>query len=93
MASYIALIRKDDGSDFGVDFPEFPGCITAGRTLEEARRAAAEALALHIAGMIEDREAIPEPANLDMIMSDPENMSAVVMLVDYTAGRTVSAQG
>ncbi len=37
MAAYIALIRKENGSDFGVNFPDFPGCMTAGRTLEEAR--------------------------------------------------------
>jgi predicted RNase H-like HicB family nuclease len=48
MATYIALLRKDEDSDFGVDFPEFPGCITAGKTLEEARRRASEALKLHI---------------------------------------------
>ena len=40
MASYVALIRKDPASDYGVDFPDFPGCVTAGRTLEEARRMA-----------------------------------------------------
>src|SRR5213082_2505660 len=41
---YIAYLHKDRKSDFGVSFPDFPGCITAGRTLEEARRRAAEAL-------------------------------------------------
>ncbi len=34
--SYIALLRKDEGSDYGVEFPDFPGCVTAGKTLEEA---------------------------------------------------------
>jgi predicted RNase H-like HicB family nuclease len=33
MTAYIALIRKEPDSDFGVDFPDFPGCVTAGRTL------------------------------------------------------------
>jgi predicted RNase H-like HicB family nuclease len=32
MAEYIALIHKDAGSDFGVSFPDFPGCVTAGST-------------------------------------------------------------
>ncbi len=39
MASYIALIRKDADSDFGVDFPDFPGCVSAGATLDDLRRA------------------------------------------------------
>lgn len=64
---YIAYLHKDRDSDFGVSFPDFPGCVTAGRTLEEARRIAAEALALHIAGMVEDGQAIPEPSSLDAL--------------------------
>ena len=51
---YIAYLHKEKDSDFGVSFPDFPGCITAGRTLEDARRMAVEALALHIQGMAED---------------------------------------
>ncbi len=50
MAAYIGLLRKDAGSDFGVDFPDFPGCVTAAKTLTEARRLAAEVLGLHITG-------------------------------------------
>jgi hypothetical protein len=37
MVSYIAYLRKDKDSDFGVEFPDVPGCVSAGRTLEEAR--------------------------------------------------------
>src|SRR6266550_2760668 len=61
---YIAYLHKDRKSDFGVSFPDFPGCITAGRTLEEARRKAAEALSFHIAGMVEDGEKIPRPSTV-----------------------------
>ena len=82
MTTYIALIRKEIASDYGVDFPDFPGCATAGKSLDEARRMAVEALTLHIEGMIEDREAIPEPASLDAIMSDDLNREAVAFLVD-----------
>ena len=81
MASYIALLRKDAESDFGVDFPDFPGCVTAGGTLEEARTMAAEALAGHIACMIDDGEEIPEPSSLDAIMNDPEYVGALPFLV------------
>src|SRR5947208_491608 len=37
MTAYIALARKEHASDFGVDFPDFPGCVTAAQTLERAR--------------------------------------------------------
>jgi predicted RNase H-like HicB family nuclease len=85
MATFIALLRKDKGSDYGVDFPDFPGCVTAGATLEEARRMAAEALELHIEGMTEDGMPLPAPASLDTIMTDPENADAVAFLVDVPA--------
>jgi len=87
MASYIALMRKDRDSDYGVDFPDFPGCVTAGRTLDEAKDMAAEALAFHIEGMLEDGEAIAEPSNLEMIMADPDNADAVAFLVDVPEKR------
>ena len=60
---------------------DFPGCITAGKTLEEAHRMAAEALALHIAGMVEDGDAIPEPSTLDALAEDPAREGAVAFLV------------
>jgi predicted RNase H-like HicB family nuclease len=78
---YIALIHKEADSDYGVSFPDFPGCVTAGRDLDEARANAVEALALHIEGMIEDGEAIPEPASIEQVMSDKENIDAVAVLV------------
>lgn len=78
---YIAYLHKDSGTDFGVSFPDFPGCITAGRTLEEARKMAVEALALHIAGMVEDGEAIPEPSTIDAVAKDPALKNAIAFLV------------
>lgn len=38
MSGYIALLRKQPDSDFGVDFEDFPGCFSAGETPEDARR-------------------------------------------------------
>jgi predicted RNase H-like HicB family nuclease len=78
---YIAYLHKDRKSDFGVSFPDFPGCVTAGKTLDEARRLAAEALSLHIEGMMEDGEAIPEPSTLDQLAGDPAMKRAVAFLV------------
>ena len=78
---YIAYLHKDPKSDFGVSFPDFPGCITAGRTLDEAHRMASEALALHIAGLLEDGLAIPPPSPPDLLVKDPAMKGAVAFLV------------
>jgi predicted RNase H-like HicB family nuclease len=59
---YLAHVHKEPTSDYGVSFPDFPGCVTAGETLEEAQSLAVEALALHIQGMIADVEPIPSPS-------------------------------
>ena len=65
MTNYIALIEKHEEGDFGVSFPDFPGCITSGATLDEAQKNAEEALELHVAGMQEDKDDIPAPSDLD----------------------------
>ncbi len=82
MASYIALLRKDKNSDYGVEFPDLPGCISAGGTLEEARQMAEEALAAHVAFLREDGDDMPPPSPLDVIARRPEIKDAVPFLVE-----------
>ncbi len=77
MADYVALLSKDPGSSYGVDFPDFPGCVTAGDTSEEARELALEALCLHIEGMVRDGQPIPSPTPAERITNDPANKDAV----------------
>ena len=81
MPTYVALIHKEPTSDYGVSFPDLPGCVTAGETLDDAREMAAEALTLHLAGMQEDGEAIPAPSSLESIMSERQNRDAVAFMV------------
>ena len=81
MQQYIALIHKDAGSDYGVSFPDLPGCVAAGVDLDDARAMAEEALALHLGGMAADEEPIPEPSSLEAVMADRENRDAVAILV------------
>ena len=82
MRQYIALIHKDADSDYGVSFPDLPGVATAGFDLDDARHMAEEALALHLQGMEEDGEPIPEPSSLEVIMADRENHDGVAVLID-----------
>lgn len=86
---FIAYLHKDKKTDFGVSFPDFPGCVTAGRTLDEARRMAAEALSLHIRGMLDDGVTIPEPSTIDDVATDPASKNAVAFLVNADIERTV----
>ena len=64
-----------------MSFPDFPGCITAGKNIDEAKDMAQEALTLHIQGMIEDGEKMPPPSKLEEIMADPDFADAAAYLV------------
>jgi predicted RNase H-like HicB family nuclease len=81
MANYIAIVHKETKSDFGVSFPDFPGCITAGENIDEAKDMAQEALTLHIQGMFEDGEQLPVPSRLEDIINDPDYVNAIAFLV------------
>jgi predicted RNase H-like HicB family nuclease len=81
MANYIAIVHKESKSDFGVSFPDFSGCITAGKNIDEAKDMAQEALSLHIQGMLEDGDQLPVPSSLEDIMSDPDFANAIAYLV------------
>jgi predicted RNase H-like HicB family nuclease len=89
IVNYIAYLHKDKDSDYGVSFPDCPGCITAGRTIREARSMAAEALAVHIQGMIEDGEVAPEASKLDDLEEDPEVSNAFLVGLTMHAGNVL----
>lgn len=81
MKHYPALIRKTPDSDYGVEFPDFPGCVTAGLNLAEALAMAEQALALHVDGIRDDGEAVPEPTDLeDILKSEVAADAAAVMI-------------
>lgn len=81
MRQYIGLIHKEAESDYGVSFPDFPGVVTAGRDLDEARAMAEEALTFHVDSLVEDGEAIPEPSSLQAVMADAVNRDGVAIVV------------
>ena len=88
---YPVLIRKEADSDFGVEFPDLPGCVTAGATIDEALRMAEEALRFHIDGMLEDGSDIPLPSSVAAVLERGEALGAAVCLVrlTLTKGRAV----
>jgi predicted RNase H-like HicB family nuclease len=73
MTQYIALLHKNGRKGYGVSFPDFPGCVSAGNTIEDALREAAEALALHVEGMRDDGDKIPKPRTLEAIRKGNED--------------------
>ena len=56
-----AIVVEPTALGFSAYVPELPGCIATARTEKEVRRLITEGMALHLAGMREDREPIPLP--------------------------------
>ena len=74
---FVAFLHSGDKSGFGISFPDFPGCISFGDTVDDAIRHGSQALAFHVEGMFEDGEfapdeSTPDPRSLEAIRNDPE---------------------
>ena len=60
----------DDG--ISIEFPDLPGCLPCADNVDEAVKNAKEALMLHLYGMEEDNEEIPEPTPINKIHLEPD---------------------
>jgi predicted RNase H-like HicB family nuclease len=70
-----ALIHEEDGQ-FGISFPDFPGCVSGGASAEEAIVRGRETLAFHVDGMVEDGDALPHVRSLAELRADLEFRAA-----------------
>jgi predicted RNase H-like HicB family nuclease len=57
--TYTIVVEPDESGDLVVSVPALPGCFTHGRTVEECKERAAEAIEAHIAGLIADGLPVP----------------------------------
>ncbi|MCY4311406.1 MAG: type II toxin-antitoxin system HicB family antitoxin [Rhodospirillaceae bacterium] len=94
---YVSFIHRDDAG-YGVSFPDFPGCVSVGNTIDEAIRQGGEALAFHVEGLLEDGEAIPSPRSIDAIKAALElkdwrreaDLALIPLLLDRGSSRRVN---
>jgi predicted RNase H-like HicB family nuclease len=84
---YPAFLIAEGDQPYGVIFPDLPGCVSMGDTIQQASTNAAEALSLHIEGMVEANESIPQPSGSDILLPDwamdslPDDYTEVRVLV------------
>jgi predicted RNase H-like HicB family nuclease len=69
MTQVIAIVHEQKGI-YGISFPDFPGCVSGGKTLDEAMQRGRATLRTHIESMIEDGETLPVPRTLDELKRD-----------------------
>ncbi len=71
--------QADDG--ISIYFPDLPGCLPCGHTIDESLDNAKESLSLHLYGMEEDNEEIPEPTPIHML--DIQSNQALFLVEEY----------
>ncbi|QDL98167.1 HicB family protein [Rhodopseudomonas palustris] len=89
MVHYVALIHQDADGSYSVSFPDIPGVVTAGETIDEAEEEAAELLSF----AAEDPDGaivFNPPRTIDELNRDPAfveaSKDAIVALIEYSAG-------
>jgi predicted RNase H-like HicB family nuclease len=58
---YLVVIEHMDGTGYSAWVPDLPGCVAAAGTQADCERLIREAIMVHLAGLREDGDAIPEP--------------------------------
>lgn len=80
MAQFIGIIHRE-GTTFGVCFPDFPGCVTSGKSMQEVHNLASQALQAHIDVSVEYGDAMPQTTTtLDEAAAHPLAKGAVAYI-------------
>ncbi|MBR8221289.1 type II toxin-antitoxin system HicB family antitoxin [Burkholderia ambifaria] len=89
---YPALIEPDEDG-FMVSFRDIPEALTGGKTVEEAREMAADALLTSMDFYFEDRRPVPAPSKAkkgEELISLPASVSAKVLLLNAMLAQGVA---
>lgn len=84
--------NEDDGS-YTVTFPDLPGCITEGKSLENALHMAGDALTQWIGYVAESGDPVPNASNPRAVQTEGEEFVSLVRAVvrdNRAVRRTVS---
>lgn len=86
-ATYYPAIIDRSASGFGASFPDFPGCVAAGATVNEAAINAEAALGFHVEAMAKDGDAIPAPSDFAEVvkLEEPDDVVGLMVRVDVPA--------
>ena len=65
---YLVVIERGPSS-FGAYVPDLPGCIAVGETRQEVEALIREAIALHIEGLRDEGQPLPEPSSTSQVVT------------------------
>jgi predicted RNase H-like HicB family nuclease len=78
---FIAYVRREQEGGYGVRFPDFPECLAQGKTMEEARERAGDALTRQLTAMVELGKPLPVASTLDDLADNLAMQGTVALLV------------
>ena len=64
---YLVIVEKGPTS-YGAYVPDLPGCVAAGDSRDEVLQLIREAIEMHIEGLREDGQPIPEPSSFSAVV-------------------------
>lgn len=79
VAAYPAILEKTK-KGFSLFFPDLPGAVSAGKNYEETIKNGKDCLSLHLFGMLEDKEHIPEPTDIAELMRKLEKDELIALI-------------
>lgn len=59
MNRYTVILEYEEGDGYAVSVPALPGCFTQGATVDQALERAREAIAGHIAALVDTGQSVP----------------------------------
>lgn len=95
MARYYFVVHKDEGTAYGISFPDFPGCISASENQDQIYDRARAALEAHIDFLAREGDPIPEPMTLEQAeasdMAEGARFIGLVNVHSVPSGRVIRA--
>lgn len=73
-----AIFEPGEDKGYVVSYPDLPGCLTEGDSMEEALHMAKEALELFLYSMEEDNETVPQPTLPQNISVSPKAFISII---------------
>lgn len=77
---FFATFTVEEDGRYSISFDDLPGCYTFGENIEDGMKNAKEALELHLFGMEEDGDCIPEATNpIDIKIKENEFLVPIIV--------------
>jgi Uncharacterized conserved protein len=95
MAEYVypALFHLNDDGSYTITYPDLPGCISEGKSLENALYMAQDALRVWLGYLLDEKEALPASTAIQQVQAGPGefvNLIRAVVQENRAVRRTVS---